>query len=172
MASVKKKKQNRGGRPTKAQAAEKKRIEKNKNIGEGVSKMTEKILRKLDEAFAVDLSIKQACIYAEIAESTYHLWIKKNPKLSERFEAFKNRLSMKSKQNIATEINAGGLAISERYLARKEPEEYGDKMKVEHSGEIGSGSDIHPEDEDLRKKLKTGLMDNIKKRWKNKNKKE
>jgi len=46
-------------------------------------------VKKLEEAFAMDCSIEEACFYAGISRQTYYTWIKDNPELLDRFEELK-----------------------------------------------------------------------------------
>lgn len=142
----------------------------NKHIGEGVTKMTEEVLKKFDEAFAIDLNIRQACDYADISERTYYSWVAKKPELVQRFDKFRTKLPIKAKYNIASKIHQGDVPLSERYLARKEPNEYGEKLKIEHSGSIAHDDEMHPEDEALRVEFRERLRENLQRRWREKQK--
>ena len=142
-----------------------KRSQINKKIGEGVSKMKPENIQKLKEAFAIDCTIEQACLYAEIAIQTYYNWTKKHPKLLEEFELLREKLPLRAKYNIAQKIEGGEISLSKWLLERKESGKYGEKLKIEHSGQIASDV-VHPEDEQIRIELKKKLQDNIRRRAK------
>lgn len=141
-----------------------KREQTNKKISQAVSKMTPENLQKLKEAFAIGATVIQACDYADLAERTYYYWIEKNPELLQEFDRYREKLPFKAKYNIAQQIHAGNVALSQWLLSRKEPEAYGETVKLEHSGAIAQDEGVHPEDEELRKEFKKRLMDNIKQR--------
>src|SRR4051812_649926 len=47
---------------------------------------TEDTIQKLEEAFKIDATVREACAYAGIAESTYYAEAKDNPVFSERMD--------------------------------------------------------------------------------------
>ena len=106
----------------------------NKNIGDGVSKMTDINIEKLKRAFSIDATIKEACFYAEISESTYYSWVKNNPKLSEEFERLRNNPVLTARQNLVKSLTDPKYALE--YLKRKCRNEFGDFSKVEHAGSV------------------------------------
>lgn len=136
-------------------------------IAAKVTKLTPEVVKKLLEAFAIDCTVEQACYYAQISERTYYNWVKKNPELLQEFDAMRNALPLKAKHNIAQRIHASDVNLSQWLLERKESNEYGEKVKIEHSGTV-DGDEPHPEDEEIRKELKEKLRANIKKRWREK----
>ena len=160
MEQTENKQQNKdkGGRPKGAT----KRSEINKKIGEGVSKLDEEKVQKLCDAFAIDLTIEEACDYADISKQTYFNWVEKKPQLLDRFDTFKSKLSIKAKYNIAQRIHAGDVPLSERYLARKQPDEYADTLRIKHSGEISG--DISKEKKDAIAKFHENLKEINKKK--------
>lgn len=150
-------------RPTKQQ-------QKNKKISEALSKMTPEALQRLKDAFAIDATVVQACDHAGISERTYYYWVKKNPELLQEFEVYRQKLPFKAKYNIAQQIHAGNISLSQWLLSRKEPEAYSERVKIEHSGQIEQGSATYKEDDDIRRELKEKLRANIQKRWAEKEK--
>ena len=131
-----------------------------------VTKFSEEVVKKLEEAFAVGANVKQACYYANISKQSYYNWTNENPALLDRFDDLRERLPLKALQNIAVQIEtAGNISLSQWILERRQSDEYGEKIKIEHDGEVGG---FHPEDEEARLKLKEILKSNIAKRWKDK----
>jgi hypothetical protein len=128
------------------------------------SKLTPEVVKKLEEAASIDASVSQTCYYAGISRKTYYEWMKNNPELSDRLDDLRERRPLQANRNITAAIEAGDLAISKWELEKKEPEKYGDKIKIEHSGSIMSGDVAHPEDELLRIEYKEKLKANIRKR--------
>ncbi len=136
-----------------------------KHIAEGVTKLTDEVVKKLCEAFAIDATISQACDYADISEKTYYNWIEKNPELLQKFDRMRQRLPLKAKQNIAGTISAGDIGISKWLLERKEASNYGEKVKVEHSGSIAN-EDVEgrADAERVREEYEQKLKDTLKSR--------
>lgn len=75
-------------------------------------------IKKLEEAFAFDCTVEEACLYAGISKETYQKLIKENPKLANRFETLRNYPILKARKAIidAFEKNPK-LALD--YLERK-----------------------------------------------------
>ena len=109
------------GRPTKRQQI-------NKKIGLGVSKMTQDNINKLKEVFAIDGTIAEACYYANISVQTYYDWIKKNPKLSEEFNALRERPVLKARQTVIKSLDQPDYAF--KYLERKKKDEFSPRQEL------------------------------------------
>ena len=82
-----------------------------KNKGGRPPKSTPQTLKKLEEAFAIDATIGEACFYADISEKTYYEWVKKDTK------------------NLKTP------SIAFEYLKRKRRKEFGDSIDHTTDGE-------------------------------------
>lgn len=109
-------------RPTKRQQI-------NKKIGEGVSKMTPEVIKKLEEVFAIDGSVAEACYWADISQATYYVWVKENPKLLDRFTKLRERPVLLARQTAFKKIPES-YANAMDYLKRKKALEFGDKADV------------------------------------------
>lgn len=107
-------------------AAPTKRERINKKIGEAVSKMTPENIRKLEQAFAYDCSIDEACLFAGITPPTYYKWLKKNPKLVKRFEALRNTPVLHARGRVVTGIKES-YSNAMDYLSRKKKSEFSTK---------------------------------------------
>ena len=129
------------------------------------------VLSKLEQAALIDATIEEMCYYAEISVSAYYRYLDNHPEFRERIEQLRERLPLKSRQNIAARIEGGDVPLSKWMLERKKPIEFGETLKLKHSGKI-EGSEVHPEDEELRLMLKEGIKKNIHKRWEEKEKPE
>ena len=151
------------GRPTK-------RAQHNKKIGESVSKMTPEVINKLKEAFAIDPTIKDACAYAEIGETTYYRWMEENPVLREELERMRSRLPLKSHQNIASHIHQGDVGLSKWYLERRRPELFAEKLKIEQTTPDDEAMD--KEDEAILAEYEDKIYKNLQKRMLEKSKKQ
>ena len=98
-------------------------------------KINEELLRKLEEGFLMGLSDREACLFADVAYSTFNDYCKKHPKFSERKETLKKGVQMHAKINISNEIKKKkNIDLSLWYLSRKCSDEFSVKNEVEHSG--------------------------------------
>ncbi len=102
-------------------------------------KQSPEAIRKLEEAFALDATIDEACFYADISPDTYYRWIKERPELSERFAALRNKPVLAARQTVLKAIQGGDQDIALKYLERKRSDEFSPKVKQEHSGEVKGG---------------------------------
>jgi hypothetical protein len=110
------------------------------------SKRTPELLTKLENAFAIGADVRAACAYAGITTKTYYEWIKDDAELSDTFDELREKLPLKSLQNVALRIHGqtmtadgepiGDIDLSKWLLERKKPDDFNPKQKVEHSGGI------------------------------------
>lgn len=147
-----------------------------RNIGYGVTKLNETNVKKLGEAFAIGATIHEACDYADVAPKTYYNWIKKNPELLPYFDRMREKLPLKAKHNIAQRIHgqptSGDIPLSKWLVERKQPDDYGETLKMKHDGEINTEHSIAQEDKELIKELHTRLKTNLIKRSRDKAKQD
>lgn len=101
-------------------------MKKKKNLWWRPTRLTDEVLKKLEDAFKVGASISQACIYAGISQQDYFNWIKKYEWFFERMEGFKNFPYVFSKEAIFKAINSKDPNVSAKYalefLKRRDPE--------------------------------------------------
>ena len=145
---------NKGGRPTNKELWK-------KNIGYGVTKLTQEAVNKFGEAFAIGATRAQACEYADVSPQTYYNWCAKNPELLEYFDKMRQKLPLKAKHNIAQAIHSGNLTFSQWLVERKESGDYGETLKLEHSGEVKDGDDTEIVLQ-FREKLKQRMLERSK----------
>ncbi len=86
-------------------------------------KLDPEVVRKLESAFLIDCTVKEACIFAGISRDTYYRWIKENPELGDRFELMKTNVSLKAKMTIFK--NLDNIKVAQWYMERNNPEEFG-----------------------------------------------
>ncbi len=98
-------------------------------ISRAVSKFKPETIQKLEQAFALDATVEEACFYANISPSTYYHWISQNRDLLERFEAIRTQPILKARQTMVQNLDNPVYAF--RYLERKRPYEFGVRQKVE-----------------------------------------
>lgn len=138
---------------------------KKKNLGGRPPKVTQDLVNKLEQAFAIDANVSEACAYAGISRETYYKHIRKNKELADRFEQLKLSLPLKARKNIATAIDKGDIQLSERFIKNKYPVENAEAFRIidnhtpeEPQDQIG----IPKEDQDIvqefRNKLKLNMI--------------
>lgn len=104
------------------------------------------VLAKLEQAALIDAPIEEMCFYADISPDAYYRYIKKNPKFRDRIQMLRERLTLKSRQNIAGSIEAGDIGLSKWMLERRKPIDFAETLKLEHGGQINNIPDaMNPE---------------------------
>jgi len=94
--------------------------------------MSEEKIKKLEEAFALDCSVGEACFYADITKTTYYNWLEKNPKLVDRFEALREKPVLLARQSVVKGLKESpDLAL--KYLERKRKNEFSLKTEVDNT---------------------------------------
>ena len=85
-------------------------------------------VKKLEEAFALDCSIPEACFYANISKQTYYNLLEEKPELLDRFTALREKPVLIARQTVvkACKDNAD---MALKYLERKRKDEF--SLKVE-----------------------------------------
>lgn len=92
------------------------------------TKLDELTLKKLEEAFAIDASVGEACFYAGISSQTYYNWIDSFPDLKERFDSLREKPVLKARQTIAQ--NLGEPEHAKWYLERKRKKEFAPRQEL------------------------------------------
>lgn len=93
-------------------------------------KQTPEVIHKLEEAFAIDASVEEACYYADIAESTYYAWCKENEELSERFKRLRNKPILLARQTVNKKISES-YSNAMDYLSRKKKLEFSTRTETD-----------------------------------------
>lgn len=93
------------------------------------SVMTAEVLRKLEEAFAIGASDKEACFYADIAPSTLYKHQEETPEFMERKEALKERPVLLARQSVIKGLDADP-QLALKYLERRKPSEFATRREL------------------------------------------
>ena len=91
--------------------------------------MTETVLGKLQEAFAYDATIEEACFYADINPDTYYTYAKVNKEFSERVAALRQRPVLAARKKIVSEIETD-VNVAKWYLERKRKAEFASRSEL------------------------------------------
>jgi len=98
-------------------------------------KNNETVLQKLCYVWALDGSDSEAAFYAGISPAALSDYLKKNPKVSERKAALKNRPVLKARHAVVSRLGESfdnGL----KYLERKRKDEFSPKIEIENTDPI------------------------------------
>lgn len=97
------------------------------------TKMTEKTLQLLREAFTWGCTDTEACCYAQISTSTLYNYCSANPEFLELKNTLKDMPTMKARRVISDALDDDDLNTAHRVVDRKE----GTKVKQELTGKDG-----------------------------------
>lgn len=94
--------------------------------------MTEDTLGKLEQAFAFDATVEEACFFADINPDTYYRYVKEHPEFSERVRALRQKPVLKARETIVQGLEDPNNA--RWYLERKRKAEFSTRSETEISG--------------------------------------
>ena len=97
--------------------------------------MTPQTIAKLEEAFSIGATDKEACIVADIGMSTLYDYCVANPSFSEKKESLKDMPKYKARKNVVNAIREGNASVSQWYLERKAKNEFA--QRTEMTGDNG-----------------------------------
>ena len=101
--------------------------------------MTEEVLRLLREAFEWGCTDREACLHAQIAQSTLYAYQLVNPEYVEWKEAWKDNPTLVARKCVATSLSSDK-ELSLKYLERKKKDEF--SPRSEHTGADGKDMSI------------------------------
>jgi hypothetical protein len=93
-------------------------------------KFNEVTIKKLEEAFAFDATIEEACFYADITVQTFYNWKKRNPELMERLEALRLSPVIQARKVVVDKLSDSYNNAMD-YLKRKRKDEFSERMETE-----------------------------------------
>ena len=94
--------------------------------------MTPETISRLREAFLMGCTDREACIYADISQSTLYLYQQENNEFSEQKNTWKINPVLKARKTIFDNLDSVGVA--KWYLEKKAREEFG-TIEVEDSSQ-------------------------------------
>lgn len=90
-------------------------------------KKTPEVINLLEQAFALDATISEACSNADIAESTYYEWVKDDVELSERFRMLRYKPVLKARKSVVEAMEKDP-KLALKYLGLKRNKEFTNKV--------------------------------------------
>lgn len=96
--------------------------------------MTPDVILKLEQAFAIDASVEEACSYADIGRNTFYVYLKENPEFQDRINDLRQKPVLKARQTVVQSLSDATSA--KWYLEKKKKLEFGPTLEL--SGELTS----------------------------------
>lgn len=113
--------------------------------------MTQETLTKLQYAFSIGATDREACLFAEINPDTLYEHQKRNPDYAEQKEAWKEKPIFQARQAVLKQIQGGvgkepdgDLAL--KYLERKKKDEFAPKATLD----LGVTAELDKKLEDIK----------------------
>lgn len=114
------------------------------------TKMTPEVVTKLEEVFALDGTVEEACFYAGISRNAYYEWVKAKPELNDRFEELRQRPFLKARQTIVKNLDQPEHA--KWYMERKKKIEFAGRSELTGADGKDLMKDLPSEEEQLKLK--------------------
>src|SRR3990167_2262638 len=92
------------------------------------SSFTPEVVMKLEQVFAIDGSVEEACSYADISRNTFYEYLKVHPEFSDRIDELRQRPVLKARQTIVKSLDDPNHAF--RYVERKRKAEFGNSLEL------------------------------------------
>lgn len=93
------------------------------------TKLTEEVRLKMEQACALDASVKEICFYAGISKQTYYNWKEEYPDFFDHLDALRAKPFLKARQTVVNSLEDPQNAF--RYLEKKGGNEFNPAHKIE-----------------------------------------
>lgn len=90
---------------------------------------TDEVLQKLEQAFSLDCTDEEACVYADIAPSSLYNYQNSHPEFLERKKLLKQKLVLKARSVISKNLQENDRDTAKWYLERKRKDEFSTKQE-------------------------------------------
>lgn len=91
-------------------------------------KLDDITVKKIEEALALDCSIEEVCLMANITRQTYYNWVNSFPELKERFDILRASPFLKARKTINDSLANPQFAFE--YMKRKKKGEFSERSEV------------------------------------------
>lgn len=122
---------------------------KKKNTVGRPTVFTPVVLRKLREAFLVDATDEQACLFAGISVRPFYEYQAANPEFKQQKEQWKTQVRLHAKFRVAKDVKKDG-ALALKLLERREKDSYSTRVEQEGRLEVKVMNDIEMDGVPLR----------------------
>jgi hypothetical protein len=92
----------------------------------------DQVISKLEYAFSIDATVKEACIYAGISSAAYYRFLKQEPEYRERFAGLRALIGLAAKKTIVEAIFDGNIGICMWYAERRLPNEFNTSLVLKN----------------------------------------
>lgn len=103
---------------------------------------TQEVLQKLEEAFKMDCTNKEACAYAGISESVYYHECQQNPDFLERMERAQQVPFMLAKKVLLTAMSKEDGNLAMKFLKNRQSDRYQEKSEQKVKVEKDAAEDL------------------------------
>lgn len=93
------------------------------------SVLTPDAIGKLEQAFAIDCTVEEACSYADISRDAFYDYLKRAPKFSDRIAQLRERPVLAARQRVVKGVNESYVNAMD-YLKRKKKLEFSERQEV------------------------------------------
>lgn len=104
--------------------------ERKNPVGRPRTITTEK-LEKLEEAFKLGCTNREACFYADVAESTFYDFLREYPEYSDKIAMWKDYQKIKARYVVHKALEKGDRDMAKWYLERKARDEFSTKQEID-----------------------------------------
>ena len=111
-----------------------KKRKKKKDNGNQVGRpraIGEKELQKLEEAFMMGCTNREACFFADVRESTFYAYLAEYPEFLERINMLKEYEKIKARMAVHKALDKGDKEMAKWYLERKAKDEFSTKQEFD-----------------------------------------
>ena len=91
-------------------------------------KLDDITVKTIEEALALDCSIEEVCLMANISKQTYYNWVNSFPELKERFDVLRASPFLKARKTINDSLTNPQYAFE--YMKRKKKNEFSERSEV------------------------------------------
>jgi hypothetical protein len=135
----------------------KKKDGRKKDKGGRPTKLDDLTVKKLEEAFAIDATVLEACAYADISRETFYNWSKANPALFDRFEMLRQNPMLKARNVIVKALQVEDIDTAKWYAERKAKAEFSTRQELTGPG----GAAMLDPDPETKKKIDKIFKENM-----------
>lgn len=122
-----------------------------KHAGGRPTVITADVVAKLEQAFAIDCTVEEACSYADISRDAFYDYLKRNPTFSDRIARLRERPVLAARQTVVKALAQPQHA--QWYLQRKRKTEFSERTEVTGADGAAIQVEVSERIKELAKKL-------------------
>lgn len=92
------------------------------------TKMTDDVIRKIEEVAALDGTVEEMAFYANVHKDTIYSWLKEDKEFSDRIASLKQKPFLKARQTIEKSLSIPQYAFE--YMKRKKKDEFSERSEL------------------------------------------